>query len=152
MTGAVTGSAQTGFTSPTYTLSADSPIDNRSLQSAVLAIGGTQAGVAVHSVDAPFTVSVRRPSRLKTKLMATLNSITGRYSKIPANEYSILVRKAAQIDDGQWVTNEYRITSKVFAGTETYDAPNVKAGISCAIGFASQNSAGMGDTVSTGVQ
>lgn len=151
MTGAVTGGAQTGFTSPTYTLTADNAVDVRSKQSVVTAVGGTQSGVVAHSVNAPFTVTVRRPSVIKTIASALLNGISGVYSKVPFNEYTILTRKAAQVASGQWYTNEVRTTLKVFAGSETYDANNVRAGISCHVGFLSTNSAGIGDTAVTAV-
>lgn len=151
MTGAVTGGAQTGFTSPTYTLSADNATDVRSKQSAITAIGGTQAGVVVHSVNAPFTVTVRRPSILKTLIMGTLNGLTGMYSKVPFNLHVILSRKAAQVAANQWVTNEYRTESKVFAGTETYDAANVRAGVSFHAGFGFSNSSGWADSLINGI-
>lgn len=42
----VTGGAQTGFTSPTYTLTADTPpAGSGGKQYAATALGGTQAGV-----------------------------------------------------------------------------------------------------------
>jgi len=151
LTGVITGGAQTGFTSPTYTLSLDNPPDNRSKQSAVTTIGGTQAGVVAHTVNAPFTVTFRRPSILKTLSVAVLNGLTGQYSRVPFNEYIMLVRKAAQVALNQWVINEYRLNSKVYAGTETYDAPNVRAGVSLTVGALNTNSAGLGDTITTGI-
>lgn len=151
ITGAITGGAQTGFTSPTYTLTADNATDVRSKQSAVTAIGGTQTGVTVHSVNSPFTVTVRRQSVLRTLSQAFLNGVTGQYSKVPFNEYTILVRKSAQVALNQWFTNEFRLTCRVAAGSETYDAPNVKAGASLAVGFLNTNSAGLGDTLQNAI-
>lgn len=151
LSGAVTGGAQTGFTSPSYTVTADNAPDNRSKQYAVTALGGTQVGVSAHSVNAPFTVTFKRPSILKTVTLAFLNGVTGQYSRVPSNEYSMIVRKAAQVALNQWFINEFRISMKIAAGTETYDAPNVKAGLSMAIGSANTNSAGIGDTLTTGI-
>lgn len=151
MTGAITGGAQTGFTSPTYTLTADNATDVRSKQSAVTALGGTQTGVTVHSVNSPFTVTVRRPSVLRTLSQAFLNGITGQYSKVPFNEYIVLVRKSAQVALNQWYTNEYRLSCRIAAGSETYDIPNIKAGTSLAVGFLNTNSAGLGDTLSNAI-
>ena len=152
MTGAVTGTAQTGLTTPTYTLTADQALDNRSKQSVVTALGGTQTNVAAHSVNAPFTVTVKRPSLLRTLSSAVLNGITGQYSKVPYNEYIILVRKGAQIAANQWYTADFRTVLRVPAGSETYDAINLRAGLSCLFGFLSGNSSGVGDTITTGVQ
>lgn len=55
LTSPITGAAQTGFTSPTYTLTSDLAPDNNGKQVAVTALGGTQVGVTTHSVAAPFT-------------------------------------------------------------------------------------------------
>lgn len=150
MTGAITGGAQTGFTSPTYTLTADLAMDVRSRQSVVTALGGTQAGVVAHSVNAPFTVTARRPLILKTLLGAFLNGVTGQYSRVPYNEYVVLIRKAAQVALNQWFVNEWRITHRIAAGSETYDSANVRAGESLAVGFVNTNSAAMGDSLTTG--
>lgn len=150
MTGAVTGGAQTGFTTPGFTLSVDNAPDVRSKQSYISALSGTMVGVVAHSVNAPFTVTERRPSILKTISSALLNGVTGQYSKVPFNEYTRLVRKAAQVANGQWVINEDRRTNKVYAGTETYDSANVRALISFAVGYDTLNSAGRGDTMVTG--
>lgn len=151
LTGAITGGAQTGFTSPTYTVTADNAPDNRSKQLAVTALGGTQTGVVSHSVNAPFTVTFKRPSILKTLATAFLNGVTGQYSRIPFNEYVMICRKAAQVASGQWVINEFRFVARVAAGTETYDAPNVRAGVSMSVGAINANSAGLGDTYTTGI-
>lgn len=150
MTGSVTGGAQTGFTSPTYTLTADNAQDVRSKQSYVSAVGGTQAGVVVHTVNAPATVTVRRPSVLKTLSQGVLNGVTGQYSRVPFNEYLVLTRKASQVATNQWFTNEARTTVRIAAGSETFDAPNGKALLSLHIGFLNTNSAGFGDTIQQG--
>lgn len=150
ITGAITGGNQTNFTTPGYTLSADIPLDNRSKQSIVSALTGTQVGVVAHSVNAPFTVTVRRPSVFKTIAQAMVNGLTLQYSKVPFNEYLLLTRKAAQVAAGQWFTNEWRTSAKIYAGTETYDAANVRAGASCHIGVVNTNSVGFGETVLNG--
>jgi hypothetical protein len=151
LSGAITGGPQTDLTSPTYTATADTAPDLRSKQFAFLAIGGTQAGVYAHSVTAPFTCTFRRPSFLRTLGQAVVNGITGRYSKIPINDYVMIVRKAALIAAGQYVVNEYRATFRIYAGTETYDAPNVRAGFSLFVGAINTNSAGIGDASITGI-
>lgn len=151
MIGAITGGAQTGFTTPGYTLSADNATDVRSKQSAVTALTGTQTGVVVHSVNAPFTVTVRRPLFFKTLVLAVLNGVTGQFTKVPFNEHVVLVRKAAQIATNQWWVNEHRLTNKVYAGTETFDQPNLKGGVSFLVGFINTNSSGMTDELVNGV-
>jgi len=150
MTGAITGGAITGFTTPGYTLTADNAQDVRSKQSIVSALTGTQTGVSAHSVNAPFTVTVRRPLILKTIVNAMLNGVTGQYSKVPFNEYVILVRKAAQVALNQWQTNEFRLTARIAAGSETYDKPNIGGGVSFLVGFLNANSDGFNNTTQQG--
>lgn len=151
LSGAITGGPQTGFTTPTYTVTADNAPDLRSKQWAVTSLGGTQVGVVAHTVNAPFTQTVRRPSLMKTLASAFLNGVTGQYSRVPYNDYVIITRKAAQVALNQWVINEYRTTFHIAAGTETYDVANVKAGVSMHFGGTYTNSAGCGDLVTTGL-
>jgi hypothetical protein len=151
ITGVITGGAQTDLTSPTYTAVADQAIDLRSKQAVVTTIGGTQTGVVAHSLNAPFTITIRRANVFKTLGKAFLNGVTGQYSRVPYNDFLLLVRKAAQVASGQWFVNDYRLTAHVAAGSETFDAPNVRAGLSCLVGLAWANSAGMGDTLNNGV-
>lgn len=149
--GVITGAAAPGFTAPTYTLTADMAPDLRSKQSYVSTLGGTQVGVVAHSVAAPFTATARRSSVIKTIGNAVLNGVTGQYSKVPFNEMVILVRKAAQVALNQWQVNDYRYVGKVFAGTETYDSPNVYAGVSLLAGLVWSNASGICDSHRTAV-
>lgn len=151
ITGSITGGAQTGFTTPTYTAAADQAIDLRSKQSVITAVGGTQVGVVAHSLNAPFTITVRRANVFKTLSKAFLNGVTGQYSRVPYNDFLLLVRKAAQVASGQWHVNDFRLTAHVAAGSETFDLPNVQAGLSCIVGLAWAESAGIGDTLNNGV-
>lgn len=95
----VTGSAQPDLTNPTYTLSADTPPNLNSRQWYVSAVGGTQPDVTVHSASAPFTVTLIRPSSLKTASASVLAAL-GLVSNVPKNKYSLLIRKAADINVG----------------------------------------------------
>jgi len=151
ITGSITGGAQTGFTSPTYTAAADQAVDLRSKQAVITAIGGTQTGVVVHSINAPFTITARRENVFKTLAKAFLNGVTGQYSRVPYNNFVLLVRKSAQVASGQWFVNDYRLTAHIAAGSETYDAPNVRAGLSCLVGICWGQSSGIGDTLNNGV-
>jgi len=151
LTGALTGATITGFTTPGYTLTADNAPDVRSKQSIVSQITGSQLGVVVHTTNAPFSVLVRRPGSLRAGSQALLNGVTGVLSKVPYNEFLILTRKAAQVATNQWWTNEMRTTAKVFAGTETFDAPNLKALVCAHVGFLSANAQGVVDTCTNGV-
>lgn len=149
-TSPVTGGAQTGFTSPTYTLTLDTAPDVNGRQHAVTAIGGTQTGVRAHSVSDPFTVTFTRPKVPKT--LPTPNPVTGKYSTIPRNTYGLIIRKGVN-----FAANNApdvciaRLTIDVPAGTDAYDSNNIRALASLLVGLLSQQSAGAGDTLISGI-
>jgi hypothetical protein len=146
----VTGSAQTGLTSPTYTVVADTPPTVNSKQYAVTALGGTQTGVTTHSVAAPFTVSMFRPPN--PQVLAVPNAATGVISRFPKNTYKVITRKGVLPLAGQPVqTMIVTTTIDVPAGADTADAANVRAALSAHIGSLSQQSAGVGDTSVQGI-
>jgi len=143
LTSPVTGAAQTGLTSPTYTHVADSASGN-SKQYAVTALGGTQPSVYVHAVDNPFTITFFRPSKFKTLL-------DGEGAR---NNYSVLVRKGVQVDSlvgGKRKVAIVRIGIEVPVGAESVDPSSIRAMLSLAIGALSQVSSGQGDTIITGI-
>lgn len=145
----VTGGLQTGFTAPTYTLVADTAPDSNGKQNAVSALGGTQTGVDVSSVSRPFTATFVRPKVLRT--LGSANPVTGVISNVPNNVYEMLIRKGVTPLAGQASrTMTIRVSIAVPAGSDTADAPNVKAALSLAAGLLSQQSAGIGDTLLTG--
>jgi len=94
----VTGAAQTGFTSPTYTLSVDTYPGVNGKQHAVTATGGTQTGVRTHSVSDPFTISGGRPTSLRS--LPAVNG-NGGYSSVPRNTYFVITRKGVNIAANQ---------------------------------------------------
>lgn len=146
----VTGGAQTGFTSPTYTLTADVAPDVNGKQHAVTAIGGTQTNVRTHAVSDPFTVTFVRPK--SPKALPSANAVTGKYASIPRNTYGLIVRKGVNVAAN--VAPEVaiaRLYIDVPAGSDAYDAANVRALCSLLAGLLSQQSAGVGDTLATGI-
>lgn len=150
LTSPVTGSPQTGFTSPTYTLVPDVAPTINGKQSAVTAVGGTQTGVVASSVAAPFTVTFVRPATLR--VLGQPNPITGLIANIPVNTYKVITRKGVVPLTGQpYKTMLVTTTIEVPAGADTADAANIRAALSCHIGSLTQQSAGMGDTSISGV-
>lgn len=145
----VTGAAQTGFTSPTYTLSVDTYPGVNGKQHAITAVGGTQAGVRAHSVSDPFTLSGGRPTSLRS--LPAMNG-NGGFSSVPRNTYFVITRKGVNIAANQPAVTML-VTSKfeVPAGADSYDAANVRAACSVHIGALSQQSAGLGDLCTSGV-
>lgn len=152
LTSPVTGGAQTGFTSPTYTLATDaSPNGSSGKQYAVSAIGGTQAGVDTSSSPSrPFTINLARPAVLRQ--LPPVNGATGVLPSVPKNTYKVIVRKGVTPLAGQAAqVLVATVTIDVPAGADTADAPNVRAALSLLIGGINSISAGIGDTAVSGV-
>lgn len=141
----VTGTAQVGLTSPTYTVVAAQPPDTNAKMWTVTALGGTQTGVRVHAVSDPFTISMWQPKSPKT--LASPNPVTGRYASVGSNEYTQVTRKGVNYAANQApLIAVSRVSFSIPAGSDAYDGINVRALVSCALGAASQQSSGIGDT------
>lgn len=147
----VTGGAQTGFTSPTYTIVADTPPTSAGKQYAVSALGGTQTGVDSSSTPSrPFTITLSRPQVLRG--LGVVDPVTGVLRSVPRNAYKILVRKGVTPLSGQAsVPMQIRTEIEVPAGADAADPANVRAALSLMIGALNQISASIGDTAVTGV-
>lgn len=147
----VTGGAQTGLTSPTYTLAADTAPTSAGKQYAVTALGGTQTGVdSSSSPSRPFTITLSRPQVLRT--LGAVDPVTGVLRSVPRNVYTIRVRKGVTPLSGQAAVPMQIVTSiEVPAGADAADAANVRAALSLMIGSLNQISASIGDTAVTGV-
>jgi len=146
----ITGGAQTGFTSPTYTTTVDVAPDVNGKQNAVTALGGTQAGVRVHTPSDPFTITFVRPKVLKA--LPNANPVTGRYSNVPMNQYDWLFRKGVNYAANQApMVSVARLSVGIPAGADSYDSPNVRALCSAIVGTFNGTSAGWGDTLVTGI-
>jgi len=144
----LTGATVAGLTSPTYTLSVDTPPTPNGKQYAITALGGTQTSVTTTSAASPFTLSFFKPSVLKQKVVDSL----GRTMQAPMNVYKVITRKGVVLD----TLNTPRLclittTIEVPAGAEVYDVNNVKAALSCHIGALSDQSSGISVTTYTGV-
>jgi hypothetical protein len=150
ITSPITGAAQTGLTSPTYTIVADNAPASYGKQWAVTALGGTQTGVLAHSVAAPFTIAAFRPQTFKS--LSPVNSATGQLRGVPINTYKVNTRKGVLPLAGQ-PYKEASISSaiNVPAGSDIADNLSLRAMISAHIGTLQQISAGLGDTVVNGV-
>lgn len=149
VTSPITGSAQTGFTAPTYTHVADTAPDSNGKQVAVTALGGTQTGVDVGSVSKPFTHTFIRPKVLK--VLGTPNPVTGIVSNIPNNTYKLITRKGVLPLAGQ--PNRVMLITTTFevpAGSDAVEPEDIRAAVSSHVGYLNQQSAGIGDTLVTG--
>lgn len=149
-TSPVTGSAQTGLTSPTYTLTTDTAPAPNAKQFAVTSLGGTQAGVDTHSVARPFTLTMFRP--LTTRILGVINALTGRLNGVPRNVYTVITRKGVTPLAGQpSETAVFETRMSIPAGSDLADPANLRAALSLHFGACSQQSAGIGDTTVNGI-
>jgi len=144
----VTGTAQTGLTSPTYTVTVDQSPDVNAKQWYINALGGTQAGVRVHSAADPFTVSFWKAKIIKVLGQLGLN---GQIAEVPVNKYKQITRKGVIVAANQ-PSRVMLIRTEIEcpAGAESYDFANVAAALSLHFGSLSQQSAGWGDSVKSG--
>lgn len=146
----VTGGAQTGFTSPTYTIAVDSNPDYNGKQWVVTALGGTQTGVTTHSASSPFSIAFFKPKTLRVLPKVDIN---GGYSAgIPLNVYSFFIRKGAvpaanQVPALAWT----KVQMAVPAGADVYSPAEMRAMASILVGTLNQLSAGIGDTLISSV-
>lgn len=149
-TSPVTGTAQTGFTAPTYTIVADTPPDINAKQYVVTALGGTQAGVSTHSVSSPFTGTMFRPRVYK--VLGNPNPSTGVISNVPNNTYKVICRKGMLPLAGQPIkTALFTLTMDIPAGADTASPAEIRGALSFMFGLLSQQSSGIGDTEISGV-
>lgn len=149
-TSPITGAPVAGFTSPTYTIVADTAPSINGKQYAVTALGGTQAGVDVNSVSKPFTISFFRPQTLR--VLPQANPVTGVIKNIPVNTYKVITRKgAAPASNQSLMVARVTTTIEVPAGTDTYEPEELKALISAHFGVCYAQASGIADTVLTGV-
>lgn len=146
----VTGGAQTGLTSPTYTVTADTAPDATGKQWAVTALGGTQTGVTTHSVSSPFTLTGFRPKAFKSLGLA--DPSTGVIYRVGKNRWRFITRKGVTPASGQsYQTMLVTTDVEIPAGADTYDSANVRAALSAHFGMLSQQSSGIGDSACSGI-
>lgn len=150
LTSPVTGGAQTGLTSPTYTLTTDTAPDVNGRQYAVTALGGTQTDVDTHSAAKPFTITYTKPKVYKA--IGNANPVTGVINSVPMNTHQLLIRKGVLPASSQSPRNlVIRISVDVPAGSEAQDPEDIRAALSLAVGAVTQLSSGWGDTLISGI-
>lgn len=143
LTSPVTGAAQSGLTSPTYTIAADTPPSINGKQVYVSALGGTQSGVTVHSGSAPFTTAFFRPVNIKQ--VGKPSPSTGLIPSPAKNAFKVITRKGVLPLAGQPYSNMVVTTTiEMVAGSDLADQANVKACLSMHLGSLAQVSSQLG--------
>lgn len=141
---AITGTAVTGLTSPTYTPTADTPPNAWSKQYAITAIGGTQTGVdTASSASKPWVLTFSRPQNVRQLNAVDANNIL---RVVPMNVYVASQRKGVLPLAGQPAKAAlFRTEFRIPAGSDTADVPNIKAAVSCYLGALVQQANGLVD-------
>lgn len=150
LTSPLTGQAQTGLTSPTYTVVTDVAPDVNGKQVAVTALGGTQTGVVAHSVSSPFTITFVRPKTYK--FLGKPNPTTGLIGSVPRNSLKCITRKGV-IPQVSQPAQVMVITTTIDtpAGADSADPASIRAALSAHIGALVQQSSNVGDAAVQGV-
>lgn len=143
-----TGGAQTGFSSPAFTLVDDTAPAVNAKQKAVSAVTGTGSATA-HTMSKPFTATFFKP--VAAKPLPAPNPVTGLYGAIPMNQYKLIIRKGGYAASGVPATAVARLTLDVPAGMETYNGDEIRALVSFLVGLLNEESADITDTLITGV-
>jgi hypothetical protein len=101
-------------------------------------------------VSDPFTITFTRPK--SPKALPSPNAVTGKYPAPPKNTYGVIIRKGVNFAaNNAPATMLVRLTVDVPAGSDAYDAANVRAAISLLVGALSDQSAGFGTMLTNGV-
>jgi hypothetical protein len=143
----VTGAPQTGLTSPTYTLVADTAPASHGKQYYVSALGGTQTGVEVNSLSNPFTMTFFKvPS---PKALPPVNA-SGGLSSVPKNVFKWNVRKGLEVLSGQpRQVGLFELSMSLPAGADIQDPESIRAALSLLFGTAWAESSNLGTTLIT---
>ena len=145
----ILGGAQTGLTTPAYTLASDLAPDAASRAYVVTALGGTQTNVRSSTAGDPFTALIRRG---RYQSIPPKNPVTGAYGNVPLNRIEVLCQKGVYIDSSNTLrTARIRVIAELPAGCEAADPANVRALASFTIGLLSEESQDYGDTLITGI-
>lgn len=152
LTSPIVGAAVTGFTSPTYTLSADEPPQGVvGKQWAVTALGGTQpSGVDVHTISNPWTFTVERPANFRG--VGLPNPVTGILGVQPRNVFKLRMRKgmlplAGQADQ----VSNWELRVPIVAGADSADPENIRAGWSAFGGCVYANASALAEMTIDGI-
>lgn len=146
----VTGGAQTGFTSPTYTHVADSVSATQNAKAyAVTALGGTQTGVRTTGPSDPFLFRAVRPISYRPAPVVNASGVI--VGSVPNNVFSIQLQKGVYVLGTNIRNMHVDCKISIPAGADSVDPANIRAALSMLVGALNQLSAGLGDTCVTGV-
>lgn len=151
----ISGSHQTGFTSPSFAVSQDNAVQVNARRWIVTSTTGA-GGVAGHTVSNPFMVQVSRPAVFKpapTYLGPIGPGGLALYRGTGKNEYRVIVKKGTAVAEGLTGLIDVDLTMRIPSGAEIAAPSDVRAALSLLGGFIANettNSAGLGDMLIQG--
>jgi len=143
----ITGGAQTGFTSPTFT-TADTVAPALNAKSKVVTAVSGVGSAGANSISSPVSATLFLPAA--PKALPVANPITGLRGSIPNNQTKLVVRYGGEAASGVPATAIFRGTWDIPAGMDSFDPDTVRALTSLVIGLLSEESADLGDTLVQG--
>lgn len=148
---AIPGGAQTGFTSPTFDMTAGVAPGVNAKLFVVTNKGGTGlTNVRAHSISDPFSVMLQVPAVYKG--LPPANPVSGFRGSIPRNQLFLKLVKGVQVAaDMPAIPMVIRVSADIPAGADAYDAVNVRAAWSLLNGVLWEQSLGIGDTSINGI-
>lgn len=146
----LTGTAQSGFTAPTWVFEEDFVSSINGEQVAITAKGGTvPAAVTFNSPSSPFTLSWEKPRQFGSP--GVPNPVTGKLNRVPMNVWKFRVRKGVTPLSGQSPqTMLGTVELRIPAGADVEDPENIRAALSALFGLVYDQSSLIGTSVVTG--
>jgi hypothetical protein len=148
LAGSVTGTAQTGFTTPGFTIVTDQPPAWNAKQWAISALTGTQTGASATSQSSPFIFIAYRPvaftpvGRVNPQGVLVNNGF---------NNWAFVVKKGMIPLAGQAPqVATFTLNMKIPAGADLASPGEIKSALSLLFGAVTQVSAGTGDSLISG--
>jgi len=139
ITSPLTGVAQTGLTSPTFTLADDTAPSGNGKQKYVSVVGGTQVGVNENSISRPFTVTVFKPANVKTPSQGILEA-AGLITNVPKNTNKLKTRKSVAVNAvGGYGLMDITTSFDIPVNAPESDLVSIKSAISAHIGALQQD-------------
>lgn len=152
LTSPLSGVAQTGQTSPTFTLTADTAPDTNGKQWVVSALGGTQGNASANTVGFPFVITLWRPKVWKA-FTGAIASLVGFNRSVPRNEWTYKTIKGVAVNSVGGISIaeiETRVRIPVGAFTSSNGPDDLKSLHACHLGMLTQTGSQFYDNEAAG--
>lgn len=127
LAGPTTAVTAGSLTLATYTFSPDLNMDGRSRPYVVSAIGGTQSGVSVNTIDKPKIMNFRRPAQFRSPsgFVASAN----RFNTVPRNTFKVNGKYGVNVTANQVELMTINLDINIPSGAGAQDRANVDAAL-----------------------